>query len=214
MEARFELADYLRKAGLQKEAIAELLAALEQARGDEAAKMRIGRLLLEHGSPRQAADVFRDVLRTNNRDARAWAGLGVAELVLEDYRAARNAFRNALRLDPSDQPSQRQLELVEQVMALDPNAGGLRASERYQRSVEILMGVLQAEQQCPAVSDPAVEAARTALAHRPGRGEIDDAIETNLDLAGRLWREVKNLCPAQGQKSEALDRVLARLSRQ
>ena len=214
MEARFELADYLRKAGLQKEAIAELLAALEQARGDEAAKMRIGRLLLEHGSPRQAADVFRDVLRTNNRDARAWAGLGVAELVLEDYRAARNAFRNALRLDPSDQPSQRQLELVEQVMALDPNAGGLRASERYQRSVEILMGVLQAEQQCPAVSDPAVEAARKALAHRPGRGEIDDAIETNLDLAGRLWREVKNLCPAQGQKSEALDRVLARLSRQ
>jgi chloride channel protein, CIC family len=214
LEARFELADYLRKAGLQKEAIAELLAALEQARGDEAAKMRIGRLLLEYGSPRQAADVFRDVLRTNNRDARAWAGLGTAELALEDYRAARNAFRNAVRLDPSDQQSQRQLELVEQVMALDPNAGGLRASERYQRSVEILMGVLQAEQQCPAVSDPAFEAARKALAHRPGRGEIDDAIEMNLDLAGRLWREVKNLCPAQEQKSEALDRVLARWSRQ
>jgi CIC family chloride channel protein len=215
LEARFELAEYLRKSGLQKEAIAELLAALEQARNNDTAKKRIGRLLLEYGSPRQAADVFRDVLRINNRDSQAEAGLGMAELALEDYQAARNAFRNAVRLNPSDQKSQHQLELVERVLALDPNVRGLRASERYQRSVEVLMSVLQAEEQCLAASnDPAVDGARKALAHRPRRGEIDDAIEMNLDLALRLWNAVKNLCPAHAQKSEALDRVLARLSRQ
>ena len=159
--------------------------------------------------------MFRDVLRTNNRDSQAEAGVGMAELALEDYRAARNAFRNVVRLNPSDQQSQRQLELVEQVTALDPNIVGLRASARYQRSVEVLMGVLHAEEQCLAASnDPDVDAARKALAHRPRRGEIDDAIEMNLDRAVRLWKAVKNLCPAQAQKSEALDRILARLSRQ
>jgi Flp pilus assembly protein TadD len=74
---------------------------------------------------------------------------------------------------------------------------------------------------CPATShDPAgspdgdLAAARKALAHRPRRGEIDDAIDMNLDLAVRLWKSAKNLCPSQQQKDEALDRVLARLSRQ
>jgi tetratricopeptide (TPR) repeat protein len=214
-EARFELADYLKKSGLQKEAIAELLAALEQARNNGAAKKRIAGLLLEYGLPRQAADVFRDVLRTNIGDPQAEAGLGMAELALEDYRAARNAFRNAVRLDPSDQQSPRELELVEQVMALDPNVGGLRVSERYQRSVEVLRETLQVEEQCVAAgNDPGVDAARKALAHRPRRGEIDDATEMDLDLAVRLWKAAKNLCPAPAQKSEALDRVLARLTRQ
>jgi tetratricopeptide (TPR) repeat protein len=222
LEARFELADYLKKSGHQKEAIAELLAALEQARNNEAAKKRIGRLLLEYGSPRQAADVFHEVLRTNSRDAQAWASLGMAELAQEDYRATRNAFLNAVRLDPSDEQSRRQLELVERVLALDPNAAGLRASGRYQRSVEILAGALQMEEQCLAVrndtaantGDSLADAARKSLAHRPRRGEIDDATDMNLDLAVRLWKSAKNLCSSQQQKDEALDRVLARLSRQ
>ena len=223
LEARFELADYLKKSGLQKEAIAELLAALEQARNNAASKKRIGRLLLEYGSPRQAADVLHDVLRTNNGDAQAWASLGMAELAQDDYRAVRNAFRNAVRLDPSDEQSRRQLELVERVLTLDPNAGGLRASDRYQRSVEILTGASQIEEQCLAATKGGTgsipdgnlaNAARKALAHRARRVEMDDAIDMNLDLALRLWKSAKDLCPAQQQKDEALDRVLARLSRQ
>jgi hypothetical protein len=65
-----------------------------------------------------------------------------------------------------------------------------------------------------AANGPAVDQARKALAQRPRRGEIDDAIDMNLDLAVRLWKSAKNLCPSQQQKDEALDRVLARLSRQ
>jgi hypothetical protein len=81
--------------------------------------------------------------------------------------------------------------------------------------VEILKDTLQMEEQCLAFNnDPTVEAARKALAHRARRGEIDDAIEMNLDLAERLWKSAKHLCPSQQQKDEALDRVLARLSRQ
>ena len=221
LDARFQLADYLKKSGLQKEAIAELLAALEQSSNNEVAKKRIGRLLLDYGSPRQAADVFREILRANNHDPRTWASLGMAELAQEDYQAARTAFSNAVRFDPSDEQSRRQLELVERILALDPNAAGLRALARYQRSVEILTGALKLAETCLAVSnDPAaspdgnVAEARKALAHRARRREINDAIGMNLDLAVRLWKSGKNLCSGQWQKDEALDRVLARLSRQ
>jgi tetratricopeptide (TPR) repeat protein/CBS domain-containing protein len=215
LEARFELAAYLKKSSLQKEAIAELLAALEQARNTDAAKKRIGRLLLEYGSPRQAAEVSQDVLRANNRDAQAWVSLGMAELAQDDYLAARNAFRNAVRFDPLDEQSRKQLELADRILALDPNAIGVRASGRYQRSVEILTGALKMAEPCrTAANGPAIDQARKALAQRPRRGEIDDAIDMNLDLAVRLWKSAKNLCPSQQQKDEALDRVLARLSRQ
>ena len=221
LEARFELEAYLKKSGLQKEAIAELLAALEQARNNEDAKKRIGRLLLESGSPRQAADVFQDILHTNGHDAQVWASLGMADLALEDYSAARSAFRNAVRFDPSDEQNRRRLEMADRVLALDPNTTGLRASARYQRSVEILGGALQMEEQCSATTTAdstsvgLEDSARKALAHRVRRGgEIEDAIDTNLDLAVRLWKSAKNVCSSQPQKDEALDRVLARLSRQ
>jgi CIC family chloride channel protein len=214
LEARFELAGYLKKSGLQKEAIAELLAALEQARNNDAAKKRIGRLVLEYGSPRQAADVFREILRTNPRDPRTWASLGTSELAQEDYVDARTAFRNAARFDPTDDQSKKQLELTDRILALDPNAAGLRAAGRYQRSVEILTGALQMIEQCPAAgNNPAVDQARKDLAHRARRAEIDDATDMNLGLAVRLWKSTKTLCPSQQQKDEALDQVLARLAR-
>jgi CIC family chloride channel protein len=215
LDARFELAEYLKKSSLQKEAIAELLAALEQARNNEAARKRIGRLLLEYGAPRQAADVFREMLRADNRDAQTWANLGASELAQEDYQAARTAFRNAARFDPADEQSRKPLALVDRILALDPNTPGLRASARYQRSVEILAGALQMVEQCAAArNDPAMDAARKQLALRTRRGEIDDAIDMNLDLAVKLWKAARSFCPSQQQKDEALDRVLARLSRQ
>ena len=215
LEARFELAGYLKKSGLQKEAIAELLAALEQARNNDAARKRIGRLVLEYGSPRQAADVFREILRTNSRDPQTWASLGTSELAQEDYVDARTAFRIAARFDPTDEQSRKQLELIDRILALDPNAVGLRAAGRYQRSVEILTGALQMNEQCMAAgNDPAVDEAKKGLAHRARRGEIDDATDMNLDLAVRLWKSAKTLCPSQRQKDEALDQVLARIARQ
>jgi tetratricopeptide (TPR) repeat protein len=201
----------LKKSGLQKEAIAELLAALEQARNNELAKVRIGGLLLEYGSPRQAADVFNDVLGSNSSDAHAWSGFGTAELALEDYRAARNAFRNAARLDPSDDQTRRNLELTDRILALDPNAGGLRASDRYERSVEILTAALKMQETCS--RNDLTDAARKALAGRPRRREIEDAAEMDLDLAVKLWKSARNLCPSR-KKDEALDQVLARLARQ
>ena len=108
MQARFELAALLEKSGQKTQAIAELLAASGAAH-DPTMKKKIGQLLLSYGAPREAADVFRDMVRTDDRDADAYAGLGEAELALENYQEARDAFQKALDRNPSDEASKKQL---------------------------------------------------------------------------------------------------------
>jgi hypothetical protein len=120
-------------------------------------------------------------------------------------------------LNPSDEQVRSELDLVDRILALDPNARGLRSSARYRRSQEILQAILQEQGQCvagAANSDQAlINEARTALVRRPRPGALDDATDTNLGLAEQLWATVKSRCPAQ-KRDEALDRLLARLARQ
>jgi tetratricopeptide (TPR) repeat protein len=221
MQARFELASLLEKTGQRTQAIAELLAASGQAR-DATVKKKIGQLLLTNGAPREAADIFRDVARTDDRDADAYTGLGEAELALENYQDARGAFQKALDLNPSDSAGKRQLALSEQVLALDPNARGLRAAARYERSKQLLQAEIMRFDQCQPGSKTA-DAARKAVADRPRRGELEDSADMNLMLAEGLWRQGQKLCgptlitaeqQAPNPNDEAIERVLARLSRQ
>ena len=148
MQARFELAALLEKSGQRTQAIAELLAALGPAARDTAVKSKIGQLLLSYGAPREAADVFRNMVQTDDRDANAYAGLGEADLAMENYQDARNAFQKALQLNPADQAIKTQLDLSDRVLALDPNARGLRAAERYERSKELLQAEVARFDQC------------------------------------------------------------------
>ncbi len=214
IQARFELASYFAKQGLKSQAIAELLATLEQARDDDT-KKRIGQLLLQYGSPRQAADLFREIARSNVRDAAAWLGLGAAEFALDDYAAAANALKTGLRLNPSDAGARKQLEISEQVLALDPDARGIRAAERYRRSQAILEGAFHMLDQCAGgAADPQLIAnAHQALGNHPKRGTLDDAAEEDLTLATDLWKARRQACQAYAVSDEALERVLARLSR-
>jgi chloride channel protein, CIC family len=214
MQARFELAAYLAKQGMQPQAIAELLSTLEQQR-DNATKEKVARLLLIYGSPRQAADLFRGITQSGDPDPAAWFGLGTAELALSDYAAATTALRKAVELNPSDESARKQLELSQGVQVLDPDARGLRASERYRRSQELLQGALQLTDRCSAAaSNPQpIASARKALDQHPKPGALGDATEENLTLATQLWKQVRQACPSSAASDDALARVLARLSR-
>ncbi len=66
------------------------------------------------------------------------------------------------------------------------------------------------------LADPAA-AARTALASKPLRAQLEDEADKNLSLAESLWKQEQKLCstgPAQNPNDQAIERVLARLSRQ
>ncbi len=216
MQARFELALLLEKTGQRTPAIAELLAALGPAAHDTAVRKKIGQMLLSYGAPREAADVFRNVAQTDHRDAEAYAGLGDAELAMENYQDARDAFQKALGLNPSDQAIRTQLELCRRVLALDPNARGLRAAARYDRSKELLQAELIRFDRCQP-GNKAAEPVRKALASHPRQNALEDAAEQNLALAEDLWKQEEKLCGTahpSNPEDRAIERVLARLSKQ
>jgi CIC family chloride channel protein len=175
------------------------------------ARFELASLLEKSGQLRDAADVFRDLLKTDDRNADAYVGLGTAELALENYQAARDAFQKALQLNPSDQASKRKLDLSESVLALDPDARGLRAAERYQRSKELLMAEVTRFDHCQPGSK-ATDPARKALASHPRRRALDDATGHNLALAKDLWKREQKLC-GSSPNPDAASRVLARLSK-
>ena len=205
VQARIELADYLAKQKMKTQAIAELLAAVGQVQ-DVGEKKRIGRLLLDYGSPRQAGDVFRDVLRNNTQDAEAYVGLGAAELAQDNYAAARNEFSSALRWNPADEGARTQLALVNRILALEPDARGIHSSERYRRSQTLLTGALKMFDQCTAAlqshTDLAERAAK-ALAQHPRASALGDATEENLTLASELWRSRQAACSARPPSDQA-----------
>jgi tetratricopeptide (TPR) repeat protein len=183
-----------------------------QARSRAQAYSELAALLVKSGQLHDAADVFRDQLKTDDRNAEAYAGLGSAQLALENYQDARAAFQKALALNPSDQTAQKQLDLVEKVLALDPNARGLRMAARYQRSKEVLEAEIARLEQCHAADSAALDPAREALNDRPRRDELDDSADRNLRLAVDLWKRESKLC-ATPNAPDAVDRVLSRLSK-
>jgi tetratricopeptide (TPR) repeat protein len=216
MQARFELASLLEKSGQRTQAIAELLAALGPAARDTTVKNKIGQLLLSYGAPREAADVFRNMAQTDDRDANAYAGLGAADLAMENYQDARNALQRALQLNPGDETSKTQLDLSDRVLALDPNARGLRAAERYKRSKELLQAEVTRFDQCQP-GNAAADQARNALMIQPRRRELEDSADVNLALAEDLWKQGQQACAeghAPNSNDQAIERVLARLSKQ
>ncbi len=63
LRVRFELIDLLAQRDSKEELLAELLPVEDQAPRDLQARLRMGRLLLQAGSPARSADVFRGILQ-------------------------------------------------------------------------------------------------------------------------------------------------------
>jgi tetratricopeptide (TPR) repeat protein len=183
------------------------------------ARQELAALLAKSGQLREAADAFREVIKADDRDANAFAGLGEADLALENYQDARNAFEKAVERNPSDEASKKGLALSERILALDPNARGLRVAVRYERSKELLRAEVMQFEQCQPGNN-ASDAAKKALGSHPSRGALEDSAEMNLSLAEDLWKQGQKLCGtslnsgASLNSYDAINRLLARLSRQ
>ena len=221
VQARFELVAMLGKAGRKQQAQAELLSLAAEMPDDAATEKQLGRMLLDYGVARESAGVFGRVLRKDNRDADAYAGLGEAELAQDDFRAARDAFRNALRLRPADKTLQKRLQVAEQVLAIDPALSGLSRSERYERSLKLVEAAVGSIDQCaatmkgsppPEVKDVA-DAARKLLLRRARPRSYSEAIEENSDLAKRLWKARASVCGQANAPDEPLARLMTQWSK-
>jgi len=215
LQTRLELVETLDKAGRRAEAQAELLAAEAALPGDAAVKKQVGRLLTSHGMPRDAANLFGEVVAENKQDGDAYHGLGEAEYAQGDYAAAGRAFQQAVRLDPTDAPARARIDVCERILALDPTLPGIGAAERYRRSRVLLADALDQVSRCAGADAQALKdampAAQLSLAKQRRPSSYSDAAEANNALTQGLWAERLKSCTPAPSPDDAVARVVAKL---
>ena len=210
IQSRIQLVDFLAKAARPDRARAELLAMLAGLPNDPSLGKQVGRMLIQYGLAREAADLYRNLLQRGPPDAAEYEGLGDAELALGDYRAARDAFRKALELDPSNPDAAHRAEVGDRVLALDPASPGLNARERFRRSQEVLGAVVARLQACGAAQGGDLAEARTTLSRKAPSSGISDTADANIQLAEKVWNGRPSACPVSAGDPLAL--VMARLA--
>lgn len=216
LSARWELIDLLAKTKQTTRITAELLGVADEARDDPEAQKRIARMLLDNDAPTQAAQIAQGVLAENPKDFETRTVLGRAELELGNYQLARDAFRRALAYNSRYEPAREHLNVVNEVLSLDPTLRGLGAAERYRRSRDLAGRALTALEGClkerlvPPETADLVDEARKAIESRPRDRAL--AADTNVALAEELWQHRADFC-GSAAGDEPVARVLARLAK-
>jgi chloride channel protein, CIC family len=219
-QVRIELIQVLGKAGRRQQAQAELLSLLTVIHGDLGMERQVAPMALEYGLPKEAASLYRDLTERDAQDEKAFAGLGEVEYELGDYAAARDALETALRWNPNNTAVEKRLEACKQILALDPARRGLHAAERFERSQEVLAGVLDVLDNCSTAALPAalpaalkdqMEGARKLLVKGRRPSSYSDAIENNTSVAEQLWTAGAKVCGSMPPADAPLSRVMAKL---
>lgn len=212
LRVRLELIDLLAR-GIDKQALLAELLPLEGENLDPGTRERVAHLYLVAGSPTRAMEMFRQILRDQPSNARAFAGLGMAEFARGNYRGAHLDFLIASRLKPNDTEIKKQFNLASEVLTLDPTVRGLNQRGRYQRSAHLLELAEASLSRCSGAPGELVNEARLQLQAPARQASEGDATEANLDLAEKLWQARKKECPAPVPESDqALALVLTKIA--
>jgi Flp pilus assembly protein TadD len=183
-KALVELGDTLNQAGAYNEAADAYRKALDLYPNHPEAQRGLGVTLVALNQPAQAVSLLQQSLKATP-DARAYGGVGVAEDLLGNFKAAEDAFRQGLKLAPGDLSLRNNLGLSQAI------AG------QYDAAVETLRGV---------ATDPAAGArhrlnlalalglaGRTEEAARVARIDLDErAVRSNLVY----YAELRALSPS------------------
>lgn len=216
-EARLELLGYLEKSERRDQAKAELLsAAASIPAGDSAAGLHLGRMMIDLGLFKNAEKLFSDLAKSNPQSAEAIQGLADAEFADTNYGVALQGYQRLMGIDPVNAPAGERAQESARILAMNPDAPGLRAAGRYGRSVNLLSATLDAIEKCfggedkvpPSTAD-AVKEAKTALTRERRPSSLSDAADLNVELALRLWKARPSTCLAD----DAVGRAVALLQR-
>lgn len=90
-------------------------------------------LFLRAGDASRALEEFRRALEAGHTPASAWRGAGIAAYETGDYRSAERYLERAEREKVGDEQTAGALDTARLILAWDPNAPGLRDSQRRER---------------------------------------------------------------------------------
>jgi tetratricopeptide (TPR) repeat protein len=198
---RLELVDFLVAREERERALSQLLVLDANLPTDNDVQVRVGRLFLSAGDPRQALDRFVSALDAAPDDGPALAGAGESAFELADYVAA-SRYLNAA---PEDDRSVAELrEVSDLVLASDPLEPRLRVSERSRRLLLMIEQATASLGIC--LADPSVagrdslEALQVetvdfdAAVAEERRGDLRDLIDEGVDLVYRIERSIEQRC--------------------
>ncbi len=190
-QARFELIDLLARHGAPRELLAELLPFEETPSDSVALRKRLGELFIVAGSPARAANMLREVLRRDPNDAEAYAAWA--------RRSRRAIFERREPISPKRRGCVRTTrkrcavsQLVDTVLALDPTARGIEASERLSRSRALLARAVAMVSSCAGPAAAALDSARALLSPPPTRRPSQRRDNSDAD-ADRLMQAVTDV---------------------
>lgn len=213
---RIELVEFLLAHDERARALSELLVMAANLPDSPDAHLQAAGMFLRAGDPQRALTHFTRVLRDEPRAAAALAGAGAAAFDLGDYTRARRYLASA---PPGDPRAATLLELTDLVLASDPLAPRLRASERRRRVTVALDQAGRTLQVCLAAAPAAVSdlqilqaeaAAFTARSAAAARRAPGDIVEDGLELAYRIESAVDDHCR---QMAVPLDRAILLIGR-
>jgi len=212
--ARFELIDLLATTGRPRALLAELLPLEETPPDSVALRKRLGRLFILARSPTRAADMFRELLRQNPRDADAYAGMGEAALALGNLQTARADLAQAVNLAPRDSSLAARLAFADTLIALDPTARGIGAEDRYARARAVLERTAAAvTARCGALPAALNDSVTAELAQRVTPAQSSHAADAVLDLASTIWDVRSAACMNAWPPDDVIALLHARLDR-
>ncbi len=179
--ARLELARYLAQQHRPQELLSELL--LLQQYAPKELRYDIAELLLASGASARAEQSYRDLLRDNPHDARAYRGLGDANILEGDFRGAESMFLRALQYDPSNASIAAHMKFANQLALLDPTPRRLRSAEKYARAETLVDSIGNELAKCRGAV-PDASSPKPAM-----RTVTNEQAEEKLALAEDLWQQ-------------------------
>jgi len=211
------LIDLLARTGARQELLSELLPIQDDSSVGEPGRRRLGHLLLAAGSPDRAAAIFHELLQRHPQDADAYTGLGESALALGNFQTARADFAAAARLSPTALIEAR-IDVADSAIAIDPTQRGLRISEEFRRSRNLVRITIASIRACLGATPTqqaaiALDSAERFMATNPRAGELNGATEEDLALAQELWKLRPPKCIARPTSyDEALALIQVRLA--
>jgi len=214
---RLELIDFLVLRQERERALSQLLALDANLPVDRDVQVRVGRLFLSAGDPRQALDRFVSVLDIDPENGSALVGAGESAFELGDYLAAGRYLSEA----PEDDTGVAALrEVSELVLKSDPLEPRLSVSERSRRLLLMFEQATSSLGIC--LIDPLVGGRDTlealqietvdfdAAVAEQRRGDLRDLVDEGVDLIYRIERSIELRCSTP---ITALDRALLLIGR-
>ena len=103
------------------------------------------------------------------------------------------------------------LHLADTIIAMDPDAPGLGAEERYQRSQRLLDGTLAAVDNC--LSNNELKDQARAMLHGRKPKSYSKETDAAVSMARELWAARTKPCGASGSANDAVSGAIALVSR-